>query len=132
MSGLEEVGIPGSDHLREALTNCTDPLAAIEEFQVVFLLWMLSLTCMQEYSKPSATTSLLKYDKWICYEYQIILKVLIFYIALDSEWDFVTIVETSIALPGSTRSEQIGISRFNYGRITGQTATKDSNCRRFW
>ena len=36
MSGLEEVGIPGSDHLREALTNCTDPLAAIEEFQVVF------------------------------------------------------------------------------------------------
>ena len=34
MSGLEEVGIPGSDHLREALTNCTDPLAAIEEFQV--------------------------------------------------------------------------------------------------
>ena len=53
-------------------------------------------------------------------------------IVLDSEWDFVTIVETSIALPGSTRSEQIGISRFNYGRITGQTATKDSNCRRFW
>ena len=37
MSGLEEVGIPGSDHLREALTNCTDPLAAIEEFQVVFV-----------------------------------------------------------------------------------------------
>lgn len=35
MSGLEEVGIPGSDHLREALTNCTDPLAAIEEFQVL-------------------------------------------------------------------------------------------------
>ncbi|XP_077987149.1 negative elongation factor B-like [Glandiceps talaboti] len=34
MSGLEEVGIAGSDYLREALTNCTDPLAAIEEFQV--------------------------------------------------------------------------------------------------
>lgn len=34
MSGLEEVGVPGPDHLREALTNCTDPLAAIEEFQV--------------------------------------------------------------------------------------------------
>jgi len=33
MSGLEEVGVPGPDHLREALTNCTDPLAAIEEFQ---------------------------------------------------------------------------------------------------
>ncbi|XP_013392917.1 negative elongation factor B [Lingula anatina] len=33
MSGLEEVGIPGSDYLREALTNCTDPIAAIEEFQ---------------------------------------------------------------------------------------------------
>ncbi|XP_002735387.1 negative elongation factor B-like [Saccoglossus kowalevskii] len=34
MSGLEEVGIAGGDYLREALTNCTDPLAAIEEFQV--------------------------------------------------------------------------------------------------
>ena len=34
MSGLEEVGIAGPDHLREALTNCSDPLAAIEEFQV--------------------------------------------------------------------------------------------------
>jgi len=36
MSGLEEVGIPGPDHLREALTNCNDPLAAIEEFQVIW------------------------------------------------------------------------------------------------
>ena len=34
MAGLEEVGIPGPEHLRETLTNCTDPLAAIEEFQV--------------------------------------------------------------------------------------------------
>ena len=33
MAGLQGVGIPGSTHLREALTNCTDPLAAIEEFQ---------------------------------------------------------------------------------------------------
>lgn len=33
MSGLEPLGIPGGDHLREALTNCSDPLAAIEEFQ---------------------------------------------------------------------------------------------------
>lgn len=33
MSGLEPLGIPGGDHLREALTNCADPLAAIEEFQ---------------------------------------------------------------------------------------------------
>jgi len=37
MSGLEEVGVPGPDHLREALTNCTDPLAAIEEFQVRYI-----------------------------------------------------------------------------------------------
>ena len=37
MSGLEEVGVPGPDHLREALTNCTDPLAAIEEFQARML-----------------------------------------------------------------------------------------------
>ncbi|XP_054712740.1 negative elongation factor B-like [Uloborus diversus] len=33
MSGLEEVGIPGKDYLREALTNCADPLKAIEDFQ---------------------------------------------------------------------------------------------------
>lgn len=31
--GLEEIGIPGRDFLREALTNCSDPLKAIEEFQ---------------------------------------------------------------------------------------------------
>ncbi|OXA60005.1 negative elongation factor B [Folsomia candida] len=31
--GLEEIGIPGRDYLREALTNCSDPLKAIEEFQ---------------------------------------------------------------------------------------------------
>ena len=28
------MNIPGPDHLREALTNCEDPLQAIEEFQV--------------------------------------------------------------------------------------------------
>ena len=33
MSGLEELGITGGDYLQEALTNCSDPLAAIEEFQ---------------------------------------------------------------------------------------------------
>lgn len=33
MSGLEDLGIPGGDYLRESLTNCSDPLAAIEEFQ---------------------------------------------------------------------------------------------------
>jgi len=33
--GLEEIGIPGRDYLREALTNCSDPLKAIEEFQVL-------------------------------------------------------------------------------------------------
>ena len=32
--GLEEIGIPGRDYLREALTSCTDPLKAIEDFQV--------------------------------------------------------------------------------------------------
>ncbi|RWS07123.1 negative elongation factor B-like protein [Dinothrombium tinctorium] len=34
MNGLEEVGIPGREYLREALTNCSDPLKAIEEFQI--------------------------------------------------------------------------------------------------
>lgn len=32
--GLEEIGIPGRDYLREALTSCTDPLKAIEDFQI--------------------------------------------------------------------------------------------------
>ena len=32
--GLEEIGIPGKEFLREALTKCGDPLKAIEEFQV--------------------------------------------------------------------------------------------------
>ena len=34
--GLEEIGIPGRDYLREALTSCTDPLKAIEDFQVTY------------------------------------------------------------------------------------------------
>jgi len=32
--GLEEIGIPGGAYLKESLTHCTDPLKAIEEFQV--------------------------------------------------------------------------------------------------
>ncbi|KAF4528434.1 hypothetical protein B566_EDAN013439 [Ephemera danica] len=32
--GLEDVGIPGQGVLRDALTSCTDPLKAIEEFQL--------------------------------------------------------------------------------------------------
>lgn len=34
MSGLEQLDVSGPEHLREALTNCEDPLATIEEFQV--------------------------------------------------------------------------------------------------
>lgn len=33
-TGLEEVGVPGQSFLRDALTSCTDPLKAIEEFQL--------------------------------------------------------------------------------------------------
>lgn len=33
-NGLEELGIPGQVYLRDALTSCTDPLKAIEGFQV--------------------------------------------------------------------------------------------------
>lgn len=33
MAGLEDLGIPGGDYLQESLTNCSDPLQAIEEFQ---------------------------------------------------------------------------------------------------
>ncbi|CAG0915038.1 unnamed protein product [Notodromas monacha] len=32
--GLEEIGIPGRKYLAESLTNCSDPMKAIEEFQV--------------------------------------------------------------------------------------------------
>lgn len=32
-NGLEDLGMSGGDFLREALTNCADPLQAIEEFQ---------------------------------------------------------------------------------------------------
>ncbi|CAG2109526.1 unnamed protein product [Medioppia subpectinata] len=33
MFGLEEAGIPGKEYLRDSLTNCSDPLKAIEDFQ---------------------------------------------------------------------------------------------------
>lgn len=33
-TGLEEVNVPGQNYLRDALTSCTDPLKAIETFQV--------------------------------------------------------------------------------------------------
>ena len=33
MYGLEEAGIPGKEYLRDSLTNCSDPLRAIEDFQ---------------------------------------------------------------------------------------------------
>lgn len=33
-TGLEEAGVPGQSFLRDALTSCTDPLKAIEEFQL--------------------------------------------------------------------------------------------------
>lgn len=33
MSELEEIGIAGPDYLRETLTNCSNPLTAIKEFQ---------------------------------------------------------------------------------------------------
>lgn len=33
-NGLEDLGIPGQIFLRDALTSCTDPLKAIEEFQL--------------------------------------------------------------------------------------------------
>ena len=33
-TGLEVLGIPGGSFLRESLTSCSDPLQAIEEFQL--------------------------------------------------------------------------------------------------
>lgn len=36
-TGLEDIGVPGQLFLRDALTSCTDPLKAIEEFQVAIL-----------------------------------------------------------------------------------------------
>lgn len=42
-TGLEDVGVPGQMFLRDALTSCTDPLKAIEEFQVSYLYNKLSM-----------------------------------------------------------------------------------------
>lgn len=36
-TGLEDVRIPGQQFLRDALTSCTDPLKAIETFQVNYI-----------------------------------------------------------------------------------------------
>ncbi|GIX95870.1 negative elongation factor B [Caerostris extrusa] len=33
LTGLDEAGIAGKEYLREALTNCADPMKAIEDFQ---------------------------------------------------------------------------------------------------
>lgn len=33
-TGLEDLNVPGQVFLRDALTSCTDPLKAIETFQV--------------------------------------------------------------------------------------------------
>ena len=38
---MEDVGVPGQSFLRDALTSCTDPLKAIEEFQVIIMGYML-------------------------------------------------------------------------------------------
>lgn len=42
-TGLEDVGVPGQMFLRDALTSCTDPLKAIEEFQVSYFYDNLSM-----------------------------------------------------------------------------------------
>lgn len=47
MSGLEESGIPGQNFLREALTSCTDPLKAIEEFQVSIIIKLVKLPTLK-------------------------------------------------------------------------------------
>ena len=41
VDSLEELGIPGQNSLRDALTSCEDPLKAIEEFQVIKLALLL-------------------------------------------------------------------------------------------
>lgn len=44
-TGLEDVRIPGQTFLRDALTSCTDPLKAIETFQVFWFFVYLSFRC---------------------------------------------------------------------------------------
>lgn len=34
MTGLEPAGIPGPEDLRNTLTNCTDPIQAIQDWQI--------------------------------------------------------------------------------------------------
>lgn len=46
-TGLEDVGVPGQSFLRDALTSCTDPLKAIEEFQVIIMhVGCTTITCV--------------------------------------------------------------------------------------
>lgn len=37
-AGLPELGISNGEDLKETLTNCTDPLKAIDQFQVTVIL----------------------------------------------------------------------------------------------
>ena len=46
MSGLEQLDISGPEHLKEALTNCEDPIAAIEEFQVISRIIYVKICCI--------------------------------------------------------------------------------------
>ena len=59
--GLEEIGIPGRDYLKEALTSCTDPLKAIEDFQVIYYLDFLCKIRLQPNPRPKLNSKNLKY-----------------------------------------------------------------------
>lgn len=49
-TGLEDVRIPGQTFLRDALTSCTDPLKAIETFQVYFIKHKLELVNLIDFT----------------------------------------------------------------------------------
>ena len=44
-AGLPELGISNGEDLKETLTNCTEPLKAIDQFQVAHMPLCIYLTC---------------------------------------------------------------------------------------
>lgn len=86
-TGLEEVNVPGQNYLRDALTSCTDPLKAIETFQVGFCTFIFLFTTHTYSAQISAR-----------------------------KWNSAAIPSTHAAVTRFTRRPTIGLSYVRAGR----------------
>lgn len=57
-AGLPELGISNGDDLKETLTNCTEPLKAIDQFQVLFVRSLISLSLARKHGSDADTSNL--------------------------------------------------------------------------